>query len=54
MEESWACNKVAEYYRKGIHVKKEEDNLNETVINPIYHLKLRRALMLKQKNSKRL
>ena len=39
---------------RGIHVKKEEDNLNETVINPIYHLKLRRALMLKQKNSKRL
>lgn len=23
MEESWACNKVAEYYRKGIHVKKD-------------------------------
>lgn len=39
---------------RGIFVKKEEDNLNEAVISPIYHLKLRRALILKQKNSKRL
>ena len=25
-EESWACNKVAEYYRQGIYVKKDRYN----------------------------
>ncbi|MBS1764262.1 MAG: DNA primase [Bacteroidetes bacterium] len=39
---------------KGIHVRTEEGNMNEAVINPIYHLKLRRAVMLRQKNSQRL
>ena len=36
---------------KGIFVKTEEINFNDAIVNPIYHLKLRRAQMLKRKNS---
>jgi DNA primase len=42
---------LSDWEAKGVFVKTEEINFKEAIVNPIYHLKLRRAQMLKRQNS---
>jgi DNA primase len=39
-----------DWERKGIYVKSEEFNFHQAVLSPIYHLKLKRVLKLREEN----